>query len=436
MCSPKAGAGRVGSPGVRLSLIGTPSWRTGPKRGLVDLDHHLPRPDQLRVERLVDVEDRLDAAVVLVVEGSPLLARAAPEDLGDLAPAVRARRVELALDQVGPLDTVAEGGPELRLERAAADPAVGRLVGHVAGEAAGELLLAAARHLAVAEVAPGDQRQPGEGAVGHRDVDVLALAGAAALVQGGHHPEGGHQGAAAEVRDLAARLNRRPVLGTGQAEQPDQPQVVHVVAGPLDVGAVLAVAGDRADDDRRVGLAHPLVADAEAVEHTGPEAVEDDVVSLHQPQQGLPPAVRFEIEPHGALAAVEGEVERRARARRLVGVIAVVGRRPADVVAHPGVLDLEHLGAEVGEQQRAEAAGQQSGEVEDPDVGERQLGAHAGSTPTGNSTELAMKQSSWERRWSSSIASGSGGSPAQRTVGRRVAEVKRLPSRTASASSS
>ena len=33
MCSPKAGAARVGSPGVRLSLTGTPSWRTGPKRG-------------------------------------------------------------------------------------------------------------------------------------------------------------------------------------------------------------------------------------------------------------------------------------------------------------------------------------------------------------------------------------------------------------------
>src|SRR3712207_8263101 len=37
----------------------------------------------------------------------------------------------------------------------------------------------------------------------------------------------------------------------------------------------------------------------------------------------------------------------------------VVGGRPADVVAHPRVLDLEHLGAEVGQQQRAEAAGQQ-----------------------------------------------------------------------------
>ena len=33
MCSPKAGAGRVGSPGVRLIFTGTPSWRTVPSSG-------------------------------------------------------------------------------------------------------------------------------------------------------------------------------------------------------------------------------------------------------------------------------------------------------------------------------------------------------------------------------------------------------------------
>ena len=194
-------------------------------------------------------------------------------------PGLGAGRLELHLDQVGPLDPVAEGGPELRLQRAAADPAVARLVGQVTEQAAGELLLAAPRHLAVAEVAAGDHRQPGEGAVGHRDVDHLALAGAPALVQRRHHPEGGHQGAAAEVGDLPAGLDRRPVLGAGQAEQADEAEVVHVVAGALGVGAVLAVAGDRAEDDAGVGLAHALVADPEPVEHAGAEAVEDDVVA-------------------------------------------------------------------------------------------------------------------------------------------------------------
>ena len=89
-----------------------------------------------------------------------------------------------------------------------------------------------------------------------------------------------------------ARLHRRAVLGAGQPEQADQAEVVHVVAGALDVGAVLAVAGDRAEDDPRVGLAHPLVADAEPVEDAGAEAVEDDVVALDQAQQRLAPLPR------------------------------------------------------------------------------------------------------------------------------------------------
>src|SRR5665811_1743805 len=108
------------------------------------------------------IRDRLDAAVVLVVERLPLLARATAEDLGDLRPGIGARRLELHLDQLGPAGPVAEGGPELRLQGAAGDPAaVGGFVGVVAEQPAGELLLAAPRLLAVAEVAPGDQREPG-----------------------------------------------------------------------------------------------------------------------------------------------------------------------------------------------------------------------------------------------------------------------------------
>ena len=72
MCSPSAGAGRVGSAGVRENFTGWPSSRTGPDLRLVELDDHLAGADELRVERLVEVEDRLDAAVVLVVERGPL----------------------------------------------------------------------------------------------------------------------------------------------------------------------------------------------------------------------------------------------------------------------------------------------------------------------------------------------------------------------------
>src|SRR6266480_6527695 len=113
--------------------------------GLVELDDHLPRLDQLRVERLAEVEDWLDHRIVLVVEGAPFIAALRAEDLGDLLPGVRAGALELPVDQLRPSDPVAEGGPELRLERAACDPAVGRLVGEVADEPPGQLKVAARR---------------------------------------------------------------------------------------------------------------------------------------------------------------------------------------------------------------------------------------------------------------------------------------------------
>ena len=144
------------------------------------------------------------------------------------------------------------------------------------------------------------------------------------------------------------------------------------MAGAVAVGAVLAVARDRAVDEARVLLAQPLVAHAEAVHHAGPEGLEQHVVLAHQPQQHLAAALLLQVQPDRALAAVEREEQRRLR--RVLRAL-VVRRGPADVVAHAGVLDLQHLGAEVGEQQRAEAAGQQPGEVEDLDALERP--AHA-----------------------------------------------------------
>ena len=47
--------------------------------------------------------------------------------------------------------------------------------------------------------------------------------------------------------------------------------------GAVAQRAVLAVAADRAVDDPRVDLPQRLVADAEAVEHAGPEGLEHDV---------------------------------------------------------------------------------------------------------------------------------------------------------------
>src|ERR671917_627490 len=101
---------------------------------LVDLDDHLARAHELGVERLVQLEHRLEAAVVLRGELAPLLARALAEDLLDLRVSLGAGAVELPLDQVLAADAAAPRLPELGLECPERDPAVGALVWPVAGD--------------------------------------------------------------------------------------------------------------------------------------------------------------------------------------------------------------------------------------------------------------------------------------------------------------
>ena len=304
-----------------------------PQVRLLPLDDHLALADELGVERLVDVEHRLDHRVVLVVEGLPLGAGPRAEDLRDLRPRLRAVAVELLGDQVLALDAGAEARPELRLERAHRDVAVGGLVGQIADEAPGEHAVAPPRHLAVAQVGAGDHRQPGEGAVGHRDVDQLALARSPRLVQRGHDPERRHHRAAAEVGDLPGRLDRPAVLLTGQAEQPDQPEIVHVVPRPLHVRPGLPVAGDRAVDQRRVLLPHPLVADPEPVEDPGAKPLEHDVEVANQAQERIAPAVGLQVEADRALVAVQRQVDapsgcREPAAPRRRSTVATSARSP------------------------------------------------------------------------------------------------------------
>ena len=183
------------------------------------------------------------------------------------APGLRVRMLELLLDQVGPVDALAPVLPELRLERAERDPAaVLGLVGEVAEDAARQLDLAAAGHVLLAEVARHDHRQPRQRAVGHRDVDELPLARALALVQRGEDSDRRHQAAAAEVRDLAGRLDRRAVRGARSDRAGRSAPGSWCRARSARVsGPVLAVARDRAVDEPRVALAQRLVADAEPV---------------------------------------------------------------------------------------------------------------------------------------------------------------------------
>ena len=76
----------------------------------------------------------------------------------------------------------------------------------------------------------------------------------------------------------------------------------------------------------------------------------------------------LEVERDAALVAVHRAIERRHGS----GTVAEVAR----VVARPRVLDLDDVGAEVGEVERADRPGQQAREVEDAHAGKRSSGGN------------------------------------------------------------
>ena len=105
-------------------------------------------------------------------------------------------------------------------------------------------------------------------------------------------------------------------------------------------------------------------AEPELVGEPGPEALQEDVGAVHEPQQRLAPARVAERERERALAGVGGEEHRP---------LAVPERRPpgAAVVARVGPLDLDHVGAERREDLRAVRAGDRRRDVEHAHAAER-----------------------------------------------------------------
>ena len=120
---------------------------------------------------------------MLAGERAPLLAGAPREDPLTAAWASEPGASNWLLHQVLAPDALAPGLPELGLQRAQRDIAVGARVGPVADVAPGERELPARGARRSARRLGGDHGQPRQRAVEHRAVDELTLAGALALAQ-------------------------------------------------------------------------------------------------------------------------------------------------------------------------------------------------------------------------------------------------------------
>ena len=208
-----------------------------------------------------------------------------------------------------------------------------------------------------------------EHAVLHGAEHLLAAAGAVALIKRRHDAEREMQAGAA-VADLRAGDQRRTFAETG-----GRSRAARALGDVLIDLAVLVGAGaealDRGDDHARVVLVDVVPGQAHAVERAGGEVLDQHVAGLDQPVEDIHALGMLGIDGDRPLAAVEhGEIE-------AVG-IGHVAQLAARDIAGARTLDLDHVGAHIGEQLGAGRSRLHVGEVENAKTVERAAGLAVG----------------------------------------------------------
>src|SRR6516162_1761236 len=228
--------------------------------------------------------------------------------------------------------------------------AVGALVDAVGGAVAG---LPAVEDRAAHGAVRGQERAGLEGERGAEQArrDGLAAAGAAAGVQAGEDPAGG-QPAAGDVDRAPYEVGRRLAGAALPGLHPGQGLHELVVGGQQGAGAMLAEAAGEAVDGAGIGLADGGLVVAELLGQADPGVVVHHVAAPEQLAEHGGSARGLQVEGHGALAALAGGEH---------------GLHVAVDVAGGG-LDLEDVGAEFGQHQGGDRAGEVGGQVEDADA--------------------------------------------------------------------
>src|SRR6516165_3470683 len=208
-----------------------------------------------------------------------------------------------------------------------------------------------------------------EHAVLHGAEHALPAPGANALIERADDAEGEVQTGAA-VADLRASDERRAVAEPGGGGG-----AARALGDVLVDLAVLIGAGaealDRGHDHARIGLVDVLPGQPHAVERAGGEILHQHVAVLDQPVEDFLARGMLGVDRDRALAAVEhGEIE-------AVGAFDVAQLAARDV-ADAGALDLDHVGAHIGEQLRAGRTRLHMREIEDAHAVERLAGLAPG----------------------------------------------------------
>ena len=194
-----------------------------------------------------------------------------------------------------------------------------------------------------------------------RDVDDLANAGDLITVtkrrqHGGRARQGRHH-----VGHRERRQRRRALGLTGGDGEPAHGFHHRAEAGPIAIWTVLAPTRDASDDEPPIEAEQDVGAQAPLLQRAGDEILDEDVgVADEALQQILASRVR-EVERHRPLAA---RVD-------LPPELAAVAQPRAQRIAATRVLDLDDVGAVIGEHRGQHATGDEPRAVDDPQALER-----------------------------------------------------------------
>ena len=192
---------------------------------------------------------------------------------------------------------------------------------------------------------------------------MLALAGLEAADEGGGDGlRGGYGGEL--VGQHRADQARAAVVGAGLHRGEAREGLDDgIVGGLVGVGALLAEAVDGHVDDVGRDFADGGLVEAEPLDHAGAEVLHEHVGAGGEPPDDVGALRSLEVDGERALVAVEVE----ERGGEAVAAVAVGAR----VVARARLLDLDDVGALVGQDHGGPGARQHRGEVDDADAGER-----------------------------------------------------------------
>jgi hypothetical protein len=208
------------------------------------------------------------------------------------------------------------------------------------------------RHLAGREIVHRLVGEERDLRVEQREIEVLAYAGFGAMRDRGAHRDAGvHAGHHVDDRhpDALRSAARQVVALAGDAHQAAHALNHEVVARLLTIGPGMTETGYRAIDEARVYFAQILVAETVTREVAELVVLQQHVAARGEIAHDLLPLRIREIDRDRLLAAIGGGEIGGLGGVAALRVLEERRRERARIVAFTGSLDLDDLGAEVGE---------------------------------------------------------------------------------------